>query len=213
MDKISFMRIQEIIKQMNCINEIYKNNKNQYLKNDKTNKIDILRMKLMNKMTFCHLDSAEVRKSKVHGKGVFATKDIKKDEIITFYPVDILQLPVNNEGSVCSFSDRYKSKYGKIINPNVEYYKYYCSDNVVIIGDPTFTNNNNYLGHMINDISTHDKTNKSIKAYNKIADSANCDFVEPDDDNLFLPVLANRDIRKDEELFVSYGPQYWQNIQ
>jgi SET domain-containing protein len=36
------------------------------------------------------LNKVELKKSKIHGYGVFATKNISKDELITFYPGDIV---------------------------------------------------------------------------------------------------------------------------
>ena len=86
------------ITQMNTIDMIYKKNYLNEIKYDKSpisnkiNKIDTLRQTLMNNMTFNKLDIVEVRNSKIHGKGVFAKRDIKENEILTFYPIDILKL-------------------------------------------------------------------------------------------------------------------------
>jgi len=162
------------IEKMYMINQLYENNYNNHIIKDKSTlskkemNIDKLRIDLMMKKSFTDLDNAEVRKSEIHGNGVFAKKDIKIDEIITFYPADILQLYIGDDESILRFSKKYlefyneenfKSNFDKISNC----YRYNCNNRNSIIGDPAFIDNPNYLGHMINDSISHNKTRKSKK--------------------------------------------------
>jgi len=203
------------IKQMYMIDTIYKKNyKNQIVYDkspisNKINEIDVLKQSLMNNMTFNKLDVVEVRKSKVHGNGVFAKQNIKKDEILTFYPIDILKLKVDDDSCIATFSKRYLNKYGAVYDDRFTDYQYRMPDNNLIIGCPDFTDNNNFIGHIINDISKHNKTSKSIKKYKNDIKKCNAILYNCSDNNLYVPVLASRDIIQNEEIFVSYGVQYW----
>ena len=208
------------VDKMDVIDQLYGNNYKKYMIKDKstlTNKstvIDSLRIKIMMKPSFNDLDIVEIKKSKIHNNGVFAKRDIQIDEIITLYPVDILQLYVGNDESILNFSKRYKEKNGMVVNDINQYYKYHCDNRNIIIGDPAFIDNTNYLGHMINDGMKHDKSNKSRKLYKKLSEKkANCEFNNIPPYQLYVPVVAAKNIKKDEELFVSYGIQYWDNIE
>jgi hypothetical protein len=206
------------ITQMNTIDMIYKKNYLNEIKYDKSpisnkiNKIDTLRQTLMNNMTFNKLDIVEVRNSKIHGKGVFAKRDIKENEILTFYPIDILKLQVDDSTYIASFSNRFLSKHEVKNHDKYEIYQYGMPNGNIIIGCPDFINNNNYIGHMINDISIHNKTKKSIKQYKKNSKKCNCMYYNCSDFDLYVPIVSTKDIRKDEELFTSYGVQYWNNF-
>lgn len=203
------------IKQMKMFDLIYENNYKNQIKYDyspitnKINSIDILKRTLMNNMTFNKLDVVEVRKSNVHGNGVFAKQNIKKNDILTFYPVDILKLRVEDNLYIASFSKRYLKIYGQEYENKFEHYQYCTPDNNIIVGCPDFIDNNNYIGHIINDISKHNKTKNSIKEYENNSEKCNAILYNCCKYNLYVPVLANRDIFKDEEIFVSYGVQYW----
>lgn len=208
-----------ILKKMNTIDNLYSKNYEQYIKIDKstisgkTKVIDTLRLDLMVKELFKELNNVEVRKSNIHGNGVFAKKDINIDEIITFYPVDVLYLNVGEEETVMSFSNRYKQLYNDDLIGNIKSnYRYYIDENINVIGDPIFFNNPNYLGHLINDSMNHNKTKKSRNKY--ISQSqlkSNCDLIS-NTPFLYIAVVSNKFIKKDEELFVSYGVQYWDKI-
>ena len=213
----------KIIDKMNMINKIYEDNYQKYTVKDKSTlsnilvDIDELRIKLMMKTSFNDLDMVEVRKSNIHGNGVFAKVDININEIITFYPVNILQLYVGNDESILRFSKKYKEIHGiDFINEFYKInkcYKYNCDNRNSIIGDPDIIDNNNYLGHMINDSMSHNKTKKSKKIYKKLSQSqSNCEFHNLGPFQLFVPVISNKNIKKDDEIFASYGIQYWDNI-
>lgn len=208
------------VAKMKMIDQAYKNNYKNHIIKDKSTlskkemNIDKLRIDLMTKSLFSDLDIVEVRKSEIHGNGVFAKRDIKINEIITFYPAHILQLYIGNNESILAFSNKIKEKHtDSPVNHINDHYKYSCNNRNILIGDPTIIDDSNYLGHLINDSIMHDKTKKSRKLYNNLSNiQANCDFNNFEPYYLYIPIISTKFIKKDEELFVSYGAQYWDNI-
>ena len=95
----------------------------------------------------------EIRNSEIHGKGLFATKEIPKDAIITFYPAHAI-----SRGGETFFIDDHQDKESFIFN--IEHNKYvktygftYNDSSATIIGNPEWINDTTMLGHMINDAS------------------------------------------------------------
>jgi hypothetical protein len=121
------------------------------------------------------------------------------------------KLKVDDKCCIATFSKRYLNKYGAVYDERYMNYQYCMPDENIIIGCPDFIDNNNYIGHIINDIYKHKNTEESIKKYKRLAKQCNAILYNCCKYNLFVPVLADRDIAKDEEIFVSYGLQYWQN--
>ncbi len=102
--------------------------------------------------------------SNVHGRGVFATRDIKKGEIIEDAPVVLF--------------DRNEVKPGTILR---DYdIRYDDTRHAMMLG----------YGAIFNHSDNH---------------SANWNFV----DDKTIRITANKDIKKDQEIFVNYGTQYW----
>lgn len=136
---------------------------------------------------------AAVGKSDVHGNGVFATEDIKKGEYICEYGGDV----VTNE----EFHNKY--------NDNL--YALNISHNYLIIGHQV-PKDSMKIGQLINDFATFDNEGTDIieKYYFykiKSMKGANVDFMRVG--KFKMLIVALRDIKKGEELFVSYGAGYW----
>lgn len=166
------------------------------------------------------LNKAEVRESPIHEKGVFATKNIKKDEVITFYP--------GHFGYFCSDGNKLGEKNVLMVkSPSIlatengldddnGINKKYCfelNEHYCIAGHPKLIDNPTYLGHMINDGA---KSHSNINNYNskdeelyytESLNKRNCEAENIKD--LFIIITATRDIEKDEELFMVYGYEYW----
>ena len=70
-----------------------------------------------------------------------------------------------------------------------------------IIGCPDFTKDTNYLGHFINDGSKSDFAESSLKS--------NCRFYHLKD--LLVAIIATKNIKKDEEFYITYGIEYWES--
>lgn len=149
-----------------------------------------------------YFDNCYIGKSKIHGSGVFAKRDINKDEIITFYPVHFVAIGTNPDLNYKTLLDKRKNT--SVLSLNLENFKDYSiqfNPFISIIGDPAIIHDNS-LAHMINDGSN---INGTEEEYNNSID--NNSFFNISDKSIF--VRANKSIKKDEEILVSYGYKYW----
>ena len=112
----------------------------------------------------------------------------------------------------------YKNKYGKNIHSDIfkKYrnndYAYDINEYYAIIGYEYFKDDSNYhLGHFINDGAKTNSTENSNKIYNEITRiKMNCIFYNLKD--LHIAIIATKDIEFGEELFISYGIEYWNSF-
>ena len=146
---------------------------------------------------------ATVKESLIHDKGVFATVNICKNEIITLYPTDFIVdysngkaiHSLNNEPADFVKNEKLLNKYSVALNSNVSF-----------VGQPKLTNNSDFVGHMINEGS---KCFDDEKQYSESAEiNCNCKFV-PITINMMLACVATRNINQGEEILVAYTFKYW----
>ena len=78
--------------------------------------------------------------SPVHGRGVFATRDIAEGELLTLYPPDGVVL--NQGGVVHCFSDVEEDHE----NHMLPFYAQSLSDRIQLLGDPRLVDDPAYLG-------------------------------------------------------------------
>lgn len=190
--------------------ELFKDVKDPY--QIKLKKEELLTLKLGLNMNKVH-----IKESKIHGNGLFSSVNIKKGEIITLYPCDVLvYYPDKNREK-----DHYVSYiYSEILNENNElknkfeqnrqYYKGYqlsLNDEYSIIGLPEYDNDPTYMGHICNDGARgHRPEDKKI--YDKISIlKSNACFRNICD--CMMAIVALRDISINEEILVTYGHGYW----
>jgi hypothetical protein len=150
----------------------------------------------------------EVKQSD-HGRGVFATRDIKKGETITLYPAHCLATPIKNKqdkydiSGGCEYDWEYAlnhSKTGEIHTGDKE------------MEDPLF------LGHLINDFCSF------VGEFKQKGKGQGANFmkyfihalafqnVEFKCGKHFLTIVARKDIKEGEELLVAYSPAYWSQL-
>jgi hypothetical protein len=207
------------MKKNNEGNEEFLLNENNILKLteyvSKVNKSD-LKIFLKTRFEF-NSGNVYISNSKIHGKGVFAKRDIKKNEIITLYPPDLLvYYPNENRHESGHIKNVIVSKDCKtIINNDKDFnslmkYAYDVNTKYTIIGDPNNLDDPNYLGHMINDgyllksdDNKFDYLEKSVKSSNAIYKTIK-EYV--------IVIEANKDINKGDEIFIMYGYYYWMTI-
>jgi SET domain-containing protein len=145
----------------------------------------------------------EVRPS-TYGRGVFATRDISKGDFITLYPAHGIEFDRINKK---------KSHYIGDIEYDTEYVVDHSKNKMAFMGDKD-SFNGLFMGHLINDNypSVEDFKDKeklaatAVNYYLHASTFANCLFK---DGTNFTIIQAYKDIKKDEELFVSYGLAYW----
>ena len=109
----------------------------------------------------------ELRNSNIHGRGIFATRDIKCTEVIEYVPV----VPFNRDD----------------VRPDTILLDY-------DIGHPDGKQATMMFGYgaLYNHRNNH---------------NANWKFI----DDKTMVITANRNINKDEEIFVNYGANYWKS--
>lgn len=117
----------------------------------------------------------EIRKSKIHNRGVFSTKYIKKGEIIEIVPL-ISYISLNNIRK-SKLKDYVITMPSRFTNKNNEIYDTKCS---VMLG----------FGSLYN----HSDDN-----------NAAWEFIDVDN----MLIKAIKDIYPNEEIFVTYGDEYW----
>jgi hypothetical protein len=142
--------------------------------------------------------------SQIHQFGVFANKDINKNEIITYYPAHYIYKL--NEYSIYNIN--------LILPNNFKDYVYTLDqyNNIEIIGHPDITGNMNWVGHKINDGYKHNyksNTKKNRSLYNKKTKKYNNATFAYSNEDEKISVIVTKNIKKDEEILVSYGFDYW----
>jgi len=182
-------------------------------------KIDSSKLYFLSKNIPFGLDKVEVKKSKVHGYGVFSKKNILKGELITFYPGDFVEfypkgdkIKDNHMTSIIR-SERFEKHFGDTTDTKFRdnNYSYDLNKHYSIIGSPHFKGDPNYMGHFINDGAKSNSTKKSNEIYKTITMlKANCIFHNLKED-LHVAVVSTKKIKRGEELFISYGLGYWKS--
>ena len=156
-------------------------------------------------------DIIYINKSNIHGIGLFAKKDINKDELITIYPAHIIEIVLQPKVFRLTSINEYRHPY-KILNWKDYAIKY--DNKSYIIGNPKLKENTNFAGHLCNDGYKHNfisKNKKNKNKYNKkIIELNNASFRELRNPNFIgIGIISNKNIKKDEEILVSYGFDYW----
>lgn len=149
--------------------------------------------------------------SRVHGKGVFATRDIKEGEIVTFYPCDLYMSDTDATRTYWRIGDCDRGRVMELAT-NGDY-----TYGGTIIGLPEKTEHPWFLGHMVNDGAlitsrTRGKLAKQGIVYTRCSMARqNTVFKEYTISGTICTVglQATRDIKSGEELFVCYGAPYW----
>ena len=150
----------------------------------------------------------DIRKSTIAGagNGLFTNIDIKKNDIVCYYPPVIIwdhttQNIIHNFDNfdINNLNNFYTSDY------------VYTSHKISIIGfKDTIINNDMYLGHIANDNNYNPKkiysNNKNNCVFKKTPFELTTDSFK---DNKSLALIATRDIKIDDEIFVTYGKEYW----
>lgn len=147
--------------------------------------------------------------SPIHGMGVFAKHDIPRGDSITTYPYH--QLDIRHPGTIFAFT-QYSAR---DFEPSTEY-SFDIDEQFTLFGD---RNKTDVFGHMINDASKPaSRSFADMVEYNCRSGRNNCERdikhvrVEFDHSYVYLPVVyfnATRNIKKDEEITVSYGSDFW----
>lgn len=166
------------------------------------------------------INTCYVKKSPIHGNGVFATRNLKKGDIVTFFfPYfletvvksqnhDILDNPEEGVSILPIVSRRTLNSYNIAQMRNCEN----CvMENVYLMGDQLETSDPRFLGHMVNDACTFFSGITELEYDEQISQRVNSCIVKNVHEPRLLYVIACKDIAKDEEILTYYTWAYWQN--
>ena len=162
----------------------------------------------------CHVQPSTI----VHGgQGLFASKTIRKGDLITLYPGDALLLWSKTVGD---FTGNVTVLFGKhvalqdanttrVCSDEARNYEIKIQPNASIVGDEVLKNDPSYLGHMINDGAICRETSMTARQEykQKSLEKHNAAIVSIKD--CHYAVMATKDIEANDEIFVSYGEGYW----
>lgn len=155
------------------------------------------------------LNKCRVMPSPIHGNGVFATCDIAAEEVITLYPSDIVTHVIEGQ-IICEVDINHP-----VMADGMKCMEYCLSSfgkdhGFPLVGDPTKIDNPTFLGHMCND-RVRCVSSKNEKAYVVTSlRTSNAGFFPLVKD--FVAVVATKNIKRGEEIFVTYGTEYWKKI-
>jgi len=145
-----------------------------------------------------HREDIELKTVKGKGKGLFAKQNIRKNTLITLYPVHFIikyNKDKKDEFALCdNLYDREKYDDANNLAECIDYYLQVTED-YYIMGDPKHYQNMDLIGHFCNDKGYHPK--KTYKP--NLNNSALHD----------LRIISLRDIKAGEEITVAYGRDYW----
>lgn len=242
---------------------------NQILKDCSTEE-KIHQILLSGRFNLPFLDRTEVKQSTIEsaGRGLFATKDIARGDIITCYPGDAIlyDIPVSDNedidhddyeeedkevtDSICLFGGHVPTEHiwdedtvfdGSDTKPALTAYALSVDDDYSVMGHPDLDINPAYAGHYVNDAAGHLALDKQSNLEAAIAlglDIAGFEDEDDDDDEIgveeniaayvlqsiessngmhrsvneegtHIVTVATKDIAKGQEIFVTYGPDYW----
>lgn len=150
----------------------------------------------------------EVKESPIHGRGVFATRDIKRGEAVCLYPADYVMLNYNGEVYTTKDNDM------KDFDMDYAFSWYYKNQLIHIIGNKT-----KYTpllcGHLVNDARlnmkelTYKKGDEKMLLNELIKYGYADSNVKLEKSKYVAYLRACKDIKKGEELLTSYGFSYW----
>lgn len=164
-----------------------------------------------------------VAPSQLHGNGVFATKSLPVNVVVTFYPCDAIQYTQTRQLAIHQHPDG--------VNLHIDEddailrdYKFNLSDKkgIRIIGNPRRHSNTRLLAHLINDggkdvfngVAAKKLRNSkllyalSLEYLKSSVSSRNCDL-HPNTNRTTIVAVTTRPVEADEELLTTYGVYYW----
>jgi hypothetical protein len=160
----------------------------------------------------------ELKKSKIHGNGLFVTRKVPKGEVLTMYPCHMMAFKPKNGNPVKLFFKNYEQK-----NFTMDYAQMLKSthdDNVYVVGDPTIPFVRSTSAHFINDPYPYTQNLKTLskdanletlgKAYIdyelRVQSMANSAIYHTD---TYAYAKAIKNIEEGEEILAPYDFDYW----
>lgn len=146
----------------------------------------------------------EVRPSKIHGFGVFASRDIPAFSYLTLYPCDGIDWwPVMNQ-------PRFHDGFAELTDDMVYRQQLELPEDLgklSIVGHPELRGDAHFVGHLINDGATCKRV-EAAEVYTTASVASS--------NSLFCPIFqmhfSYKNIKAGEEILSTYGSQYWLDL-
>lgn len=172
---------------------------------------------LRTRLDALHLCRVRVGPSVLHGNGVFATRDIAAEELITLYPGDALLYWADGDRRQLrdisvffgSHVPQAARKPERVVSWSAREYEVSTSATTSIVGDPSLSTDPAYLAHLCNDGAAFLTSSGAERAdYLRVSTKAmNAYFIGIE--GCHFATIAHRPIKTGEEILVSYGEGYW----
>ena len=186
-------------------------------------RLEILNQRIVDDLDL-EISKTTVQPSPIAGQGLFATMDCRPGDILTCYPGDgVIQTPdPENEDSwliqwgkhITDPEDRSRTTM-KDLSETMRGYILYMDQEHSIVGLSHYKDDTNnvsscYLGHLVNDGATTCPTCPAdLEAYVQESHAACNARHEGMSGDCHMVTVAIRDIKAGEEIFVTYGAEYW----
>lgn len=141
------------------------------------------------------------------GNGLYAACDCPKGTILTCYPGDALVI-FSESGDNDQISWGKHVKQSKQLSVDSQYMLQAVSDDWGIAALPGNAKDTTYLGHYANDGAKYPTCEADLSRYVLESDSRANAMHQPIKD-CHMVTIATKDIEKGQEIFVTYGPEYW----
>ena len=152
----------------------------------------------------------DVRPSPIHGKGIFATRDIKRGELLSLYPPDALAFSRPAVGNTSLQINQGNEARDAEVHAALRTHSLLLGEpggvRVRIVGLPRFCEDPAYLAHMANDPIGYVSTKEAYKQL--AATKGNAAFVNVVC-ALCVAIVATRPIQAGKEVLVPYSYGYW----
>eukprot|EP00966_Prymnesium_polylepis_P192844 4469717-Prymnesium_polylepis.1 len=144
--------------------------------------------------------------SPLHGLGLFASRDIEREDLVTLYPVHAIG---GTDGSATIDEDREHFETVQARAYRIDLPHSGARDTWVDV-NPLRERVPGWLGHLANDVATcADPAEAAILGYYDAAATANAVLVPLADAVPLIALTATRKIVQGEEICVTYGHDYW----
>mmetsp|Transcript_18185 Transcript_18185/g.28103 ORF Transcript_18185/g.28103 Transcript_18185/m.28103 type:complete len:250 (-) Transcript_18185:417-1166(-) len=148
------------------------------------------------------IDSSQIPNA---GRGLFASVDCPEGHLLTCYPGDIL---VHHATGLRNVPEELLKDGDGRLRSLLESNCIGVSEEYGILGLPHLDQDMAYVGHFANDGARPPRNEDDLTRYSIESEQiANAQHVPLE--NLHVVTVALRDIQKDEEILVSYGPEFW----
>lgn len=208
-EKIKNYLLDENINETDIISEL-KELKNFFIDQLKVNENDHITL-LSNKFNL--YDKVELKKSNVSGLGVFAKVDIPIGSPITFYPANcVINFDTFVKGTcMISYDEEIDEEFkNRVVNddPEIEKMKIIVNEKYSIIANAKKIYSTSYLAHLVKDCVKYENDDTFYLFASLLG--SNCRIYNVLNSHLVL--VSMKDIKKGEELYCTYGVNYWKSF-